>query len=61
MRKYIVQLEGNLYLAPWEGDPGRTLKYDSAMVFKNKKQAKKELIKARKFRKFENAEIIEIS
>ncbi len=59
--KYMVKLEKGVYLANWRGDPGRTLKIDSAKKFKNRKAAKKSITESRKFRPFPKAEIIEIS
>ena len=43
------------WIAPWEGDPGRTLIRESAKVFKSEAQAKKfaeKIIKANSFREF---------
>ena len=43
------------WIAPWEGDPGRTLKRENAKEFKTESQARKyanKVIKANSFRKF---------
>lgn len=43
------------WIAPWEGDPGRTLVRESAKEFKSEVQAQKfanKIIKANSFRKF---------
>ena len=54
----IVELEKGVYLAPWQGDPGRTLVLGSAKVFANNASAKKALENARGLlRKFPNAVI----
>lgn len=60
VKKYIVKLEKDVYIAKWEGDPGRTLKLDSAKKYNNNKNAIKGLKQARKYRPFINAEICEI-
>jgi hypothetical protein len=42
------------WIAPWEGDPGRTLVRDNAKEFKTEEQAKKmanKIIKENSFRK----------
>ena len=53
---YIVRFSNqNVWIAPWEGDPGRTLKRESAKEFKTEAQAHifaTKVIKANKFRKF---------
>ena len=36
---YIVEIEDGVYLAPWDGDPGRTLVKESAKKFKTKSSA----------------------
>ncbi|WP_458413062.1 hypothetical protein ACNQFZ_20060 [Schinkia sp. CFF1] len=43
------------WIAPWDGDPGRTLVRESAKVFKTEESAKKfadKVIKSNSFRKF---------
>lgn len=59
--RYIVELEPGVYIAPWHGDPGRTLKVDSAAKFNTPRLAKVVLRQARLYRPFENAEIIPIT
>lgn len=54
---YIVELEQGVWLAPWSGNPGRTLKKSSARLYANEHSAAIALGKARKFRKFRNAVI----
>jgi len=54
---YIVELEENVWLAPWQGDPGRTLKIENAKQYQYKKNAEYELEMARKYRPFLNAKI----
>jgi hypothetical protein len=63
--KYIVILEQNfpgenVYLAPWRGDPGRTLVESNAKRFKTKRAAEIGMAKARDYRNFLDAEIIEV-
>lgn len=44
---YIVKIEDGVWLAPWDGDPGRTLVRNSAKHFKTEDVAKKALGKAK--------------
>lgn len=55
---FIVELEEGVWLAPWRGDPGRTVVISNAKVFTSKKGANIALGLARKFRKFKNAMVI---
>jgi len=57
-KHYIVKLENGCWIADWEGDPGRTVVEENAKLFTSYSSAKKALEKARKYRMFENAEII---
>lgn len=56
---YIVKLETGVWIAPWDGDPGRTTIEETAKGFLFKKEAQRHLTKARKYRSFPDAEIIE--
>jgi len=58
--KYIVELEKNVYLAPWEGEPGRTLIRKNAKVFHSENTASKAILDALNFRSFEDPKVIEI-
>jgi hypothetical protein len=58
---YIVKLEKGVWLAPWDGDPGRTLKKENAKEFKLKSDANHALIQARMYRPFNDAEICILS
>lgn len=65
MKRYIVGIEvveGTVtqWLAPWDGDPGRTCIKRSAKQFNSLAAAKYALEHARKYRDFENAVIQEI-
>ena len=51
---YIVKLEDGVWLAPWDGDPGRTLKEKSAKKFTTQAAAHKAIAKALRFREFKN-------
>ena len=55
--KYVVELEKGVFIAPWDGDPGRTLNFKNAKKFKNRKHAEIALTKARTYRPFLNAKI----
>ena len=59
--EHIIELEKGVFVAPWIGDPGRTLKKGSAKTFQ-KKDAEKFLtkIKEKYTGKFINAKIIQI-
>jgi hypothetical protein len=58
---YIIELEQDVWKATWSGDPGRTLHMDMAKLFYDKKDAIKELKKARKYRNFPDAKIVEVT
>lgn len=47
---YIVELEEGVWIAPWEGDPGRTLVKDNAKLFKTETGASRALTAARKIK-----------
>lgn len=55
---YIVKLEKGVYLASWEGDPGRTLVQLNAKRFSTHEEASCALIAARQYRPFGNARIM---
>lgn len=57
---YIVEIEAGVWLAPWEGDPGRTLVRDSAKRFRLASSAFKALSKACEYRNFDNAKVIPV-
>lgn len=59
-RVWIVELEKGVWLTSFLGDPGRTLNKEEATDFLNNETAEKVLKKARKFRPFKNAKIIEL-
>jgi hypothetical protein len=52
---YIVRLETGVWLAPWDGDPGRTLVESSAKVFPDAALAYKALAAACRYRDFSHA------
>jgi len=54
-RYWIVQLEHEVWLAPWDGDPGRTESVESAQRFTSKRQAEAALKRAREYRPFDRA------
>ena len=49
---YVVELEPGVWIAPWEGDPGRTLKLENAERFVGIREAETSLTKAKTFRQF---------
>ena len=51
---YIVKLQDGVWLAPWKGDPGRTLKMASAKKFTSLASAHRAIAKALQFRSFKN-------
>jgi hypothetical protein len=60
-RKYwIVQLCFDCWLAPWDGDPGRTTLLENAQRFKSRKMAEQALAKAREYREFPDAFVDEL-
>jgi hypothetical protein len=52
---YIVQLEHNVWLAPWDSDPGRTENIENAQRFPLRQAAEKALKRARQYRPFREA------
>ena len=54
---FIVELEPNVWLAKGEGDPPRTLVFEHSKKFKTRQQAGIELIHAKSYRPFPDAEI----
>lgn len=59
-QEYIVQLEEGVWLAPWSGDPGRTLVQESAKRYGTKRGASLALREARKCRPFANARVVPV-
>ncbi len=55
--EYLVVLEEGVYIAPWDGDPGRTLKKENAEIFKTKPAAHKALEAAQTYRTFNTAKV----
>jgi len=54
---YVIELEEGVWLAPWDGDPGRTLKKEFADLFYTKHDAEEALRAAREYRPFQNANL----
>ena len=54
---YQVELEDGVWLAPWDGDPGRTLNRDFADLFYTVKDAEAAIDKAREYRPFKMARL----
>ena len=59
---YIVRLQPGCWLAPWSGDPGRTLVLASARVYRSEAAAKGALTRARKIpgREFRDAAVVAV-
>jgi len=55
---FIVELEKGVYLATWEGDPGRTLDEENAKQFRTLKSARKAIEKAKEYRPFKNTGVV---
>jgi acyl carrier protein len=58
---FVVELEKGVWVAPWIGDPGRTLKIENAKRFKRRNHARYGLKMARKYRPFLKAKIKHIT
>lgn len=57
---WIVELEPGCWLAPWDGDPGRTLVKDCAKVFPSKKAAEDALDRASDFREWTRPALVPV-
>ena len=57
--KYIVELEEGVYLAPWDGDPGRTLDIKNASRFIREIEAVYAIMQAKEYRAFGSARILQ--
>ncbi len=55
---FIVELEKMCYLAPWNGDPGRTIFRCNAREYKTERGAKIALGISKKYRVFDNPRIL---
>ena len=56
---WIVELEPGVWIAPWPGDPGRTLLRGNAKQFRRESDARRSLAQARKYSPFVAAEVYE--
>ncbi len=52
---WIIELEEGVWIAPWDGDPGRTLVQNNAQRFPSERGARQALRYARQYRPFVNA------
>ncbi len=57
---HIVELEYGVWIAPWPGDPGRTLCRSSARWFGTTAQATRALEQAREYRPFGGARVMAV-
>lgn len=55
---WIIELEEGVWIAPWSGDPGRTLLQSIAQRFPTKRGARQALTYARQYRPFVNAVVV---
>ena len=55
--RWVVELQPGCWLAPWDGDPGRTLVLGTACTFIQEDHATHALAYARTFRPFPNAAV----
>ena len=58
--KYIAELEKGVWIAPWSGDPGRTLKKENAKIFNLKSTSWRAIELAQKIRPFKKAKVIKV-
>lgn len=58
--KYIVELHEDCWLAPWKGDPGRTLIEANATRYNTGHGAKIALGRARSYREFRDAKMVPV-
>lgn len=58
---YIVELEPGVWIAGWPGDPGRTIVRQNAKEFSNRRDAEIGRARARRIRKFADAQIHPVS
>lgn len=58
--KYLVEIEPGVWLANWQGDPGRTLLQSSARKYKSERAAKYAIARARRYSKFEEARVVTV-
>lgn len=61
MKRWIVELEDSVYVADWDGDPGRTTKRANAKVFNIRQDAINAVTDARSYRRFEDATLITLN
>jgi hypothetical protein len=59
MKWFTVEIEPGVWLADWKGDPGRTLNIAAAEQFKSMESAIQAVKRARKYRPFPDARIME--
>lgn len=57
---YIIELQPGCWLAPWSGDPGRTLVRESARQFATRRGATVALRYARQHRPLRDAQVVEV-
>lgn len=57
---YVVELESGIWVAPWDGDPPRTCRFDFASRFGSTRDAMESIRLAREFRPFRAAKIVRV-
>lgn len=58
---FVVELEPGVFLAPVEGDPGRTLLIHNATIFRTISSAKRLMLQAQAQRPFPDAQCVPVS
>lgn len=57
---YVAELEDGVFVATWQGDPGRCLDIGNAKEFKTAAAARAAISRARKWRPFINAKVVQV-
>ncbi len=58
--KFLVELEPGVFIAPWAGDPGRTLIKASASRFDTKEQASAAIDRASDYREWRAPAVVPV-
>ena len=60
-KRFIVQLELGVWLARWDGDPGRTMHIENSRWFETREEAEEALREARRCRPFANGRVLQLA
>lgn len=58
--RWSVEIEPGVWLAPWSGDPGRTLVAGHARLYATEREAMAGLAAARRYRPFKAARVVAV-